>query len=153
MTLTQGHPYLRNNDIYLYNWISFLRKMHFSNESRKRKTICSWPLTLIMQKRDHFRLVTRICFHKTMTLTQGHPYLRNNDVYLYFTIFCIYTIRYNVSKSKHTRFTQHRYFCKSVFRKISFFKQIIKTTVFIWFPKYLHVRLTRSNALSKHPIW
>jgi hypothetical protein len=29
--------------------------MHFSNESRKRKTIFSWPLTLIMQKRDHFR--------------------------------------------------------------------------------------------------
>jgi hypothetical protein len=34
-----------------------------------------------------------------------------------------------------------------------FFKQIIKTTVFIWFPEYLHMRLTRSNALSKHPIW
>ena len=31
--------------------------MHFSNESRKRKTIFSWPLTLIMQKRDHFRLL------------------------------------------------------------------------------------------------
>ena len=39
------------------NWISFLRKMHFSNESRKRKTNCSWPLTLIMQKRDHFWLL------------------------------------------------------------------------------------------------
>jgi hypothetical protein len=31
--------------------------MHFSNESRKRKTNCSWPLTLIMQKRDHFWLL------------------------------------------------------------------------------------------------
>jgi hypothetical protein len=41
----------------LSNWISFLRKMHFSNESRKRKTNFSWPLTLIMQKRDHFRLL------------------------------------------------------------------------------------------------
>jgi hypothetical protein len=41
----------------LSNWISFLRKLHFSNESRKRKTNCSWPLTLIMQKRDHFRLL------------------------------------------------------------------------------------------------
>jgi hypothetical protein len=41
----------------LSNWISSLRKMHFSNESRKRKTNCSWPLTLIMQKRDHFRLL------------------------------------------------------------------------------------------------
>ena len=41
----------------LSNWISFLRKMHFSNESRKRKTNFSWPLTLIMQKHDHFRLL------------------------------------------------------------------------------------------------
>jgi hypothetical protein len=48
-------------------------------------------------------------------MTQGHPYLRNNDVYLCFIIFCIYTVRYNGSKSKHTRFPQHRYFCKSVF--------------------------------------
>jgi hypothetical protein len=31
--------------------------MHFSNESRKRKTNFSWPLTLIMQRRDHFRLL------------------------------------------------------------------------------------------------
>jgi hypothetical protein len=31
--------------------------MHVSNESRKRKTNFSWPLTLIMQKRDHFRLL------------------------------------------------------------------------------------------------
>ena len=31
--------------------------MHFSNESRKRKTNFPWPLTLIMQKRDHFRLL------------------------------------------------------------------------------------------------
>jgi hypothetical protein len=41
----------------LSNWISFLRKMHIPNESRKRKTNFSWPLTLIMQKRDHFRLL------------------------------------------------------------------------------------------------
>jgi hypothetical protein len=26
-----------------------------------------------------------------------------------------YTVRYNGSKSKHTRFPQHKYFCKSVF--------------------------------------
>jgi hypothetical protein len=39
--------------------------------SRKRKTNFSWPLTLIMQKRDHY-----------------------NDVYLCFIIFCIYTVRY-----------------------------------------------------------
>jgi hypothetical protein len=31
--------------------------MHFSNESRKRKTNCSWSLTLIMQKRDHLNLL------------------------------------------------------------------------------------------------
>jgi hypothetical protein len=30
---------------------------NFSNESRKRKTNWSWPLTLIMQKHDHFRLL------------------------------------------------------------------------------------------------
>jgi hypothetical protein len=41
----------------LSNWISFLRKMHFSNECRKRKTNLSWPLTLIMQKHDHSRLL------------------------------------------------------------------------------------------------
>ena len=29
-----------------------------------------------------------------MTLIQGHPYLRNNDVYLCFIIFCVYTVRY-----------------------------------------------------------
>jgi hypothetical protein len=29
-----------------------------------------------------------------MTLTQGHPYLRNNDVFICFIIFCIYTVRY-----------------------------------------------------------
>ena len=41
------------------NWISFLRKMHFLNESRKRKkTIFFLPLISIMwQKRDHFRLL------------------------------------------------------------------------------------------------
>jgi hypothetical protein len=37
--------------------------------------------------------------------------------------------------------------------RVLFFKQIIETTVFVWFPEYLHMRLTRSNALSKHPIW
>jgi hypothetical protein len=31
--------------------------MHFSNESRKRKTIFSWPLTLIMQKRDFYGII------------------------------------------------------------------------------------------------
>jgi hypothetical protein len=31
-----------------------------------------------------------------MTLTQGHPYLRNNDVYLCFIIFCIYTGEWNM---------------------------------------------------------
>ena len=43
--------------IKLFELNLFLRKMHFSNESRKRKTNCSWPLTLIMQKHDHFRLL------------------------------------------------------------------------------------------------
>ena len=50
-----------------------------------------------------------------MTLTQGHLYLRNNDVYLGFIIFCIYTAPYKGSKPKHARFPQHKYFCKSVF--------------------------------------
>jgi hypothetical protein len=50
-----------------------------------------------------------------MTLTQGHPYLRNNDVYLCFIIFCIYTVRYkevnqNIPDSPNTGI-----FCKSVF--------------------------------------
>ena len=50
-------------------------------------TVFGWKCDFSMQ-------VTRICFHKTMTLTQGYPYLRNNDVYLCFIIFCIYTVRY-----------------------------------------------------------
>ena len=50
-----------------------------------------------------------------MTLTQGHLYLRNNDVYLGFIILYIYTAPYKGSKSKHARFPLHKYFCKSVF--------------------------------------
>jgi hypothetical protein len=60
-------------------------------------TVFGWEWDFSMQ-------VTRICFHKTMTLTQGHPYLRNNDVYLCFIIFCIYTteVNQNIPDSPNT---------------------------------------------------
>jgi hypothetical protein len=62
--LTSKWLFFYGNVIFQCKWLVFASikqwpwpKLHFSNESRKRKTNFSWPLTLIMQKRDHFRLL------------------------------------------------------------------------------------------------
>ena len=69
---------------------------------------CKWPMFVSL-----FTCVikTAMPFKKGMS----HPYLRNNDVYLCFIIFCIYTVRYmevnqNIPDSPNTGI-----FCKSVF--------------------------------------
>jgi hypothetical protein len=80
-------------------------------------TICDWPDQMHYPNTQSDNWVSDYDgeWNMYIFLTQGHLYLRNNDVYLCFIIFCIYTVRYNGSKSKHARFPQHKYFCKSVF--------------------------------------
>jgi hypothetical protein len=52
MTLTQGHPYLV---IMTFIYVSLWYTVWYYGSKSKHN--CYWPLTLIMQKRDHFWLL------------------------------------------------------------------------------------------------
>ena len=88
----------------LSNWISFLRKMHFSNESRKRKTNCSWPLTLIMQKHDHFRFLRHHYSDSPVIPLSNdiwYRYVAHEFITFYFLIFYLWSKYIYILHNKH----------------------------------------------------
>ena len=76
------------------DWISFLRKMHFSNESRKRKTNFSWPLTLIMQKCDRFRLL-RHHYSESPVIPLSNDIWYRCVAHVFITFYCLIFYRWS----------------------------------------------------------
>ena len=121
----------------LSNWISFLRKMHFSNESRKRKTNCSWPLTLIMQTHDHFRLLRQHYSESPdITLSNDIWYrcVAHGFITFYFLIFYRWSISLTINfivKKIVKRITMQEKESNSCFylETIIYFKKNILNTV------------------------